>query len=154
MLNKLLAFVCVLVIGTTALMAQGLDTPANKDDWEEINFEFDSSILTDGYPSLLRLSDLLKQNSYYRVTLEGHTDFVGPDNYNQALSQRRAETVREFLFKYGAGASQVTLAPHGEGQTVLWQQVHVVRTVSRRSRLPPTRARGPCPPRLREQSTR
>ena len=59
--------------------------------------------MTDGYPSLLRLSDLLKQNSDYRVTLEGHTDFIGSDSYNQALSQRRAETVREFLVKYGAG---------------------------------------------------
>ncbi len=115
MLNKLLASVGALILGTSALMAQGLETQANRDDWEEINFEFDSSILTDGYPSLLRLSDLLKQSSDYRVTLEGHTDFIGSDSYNQALSQRRAETVREFLVKYGAGATQVTLAPHGEG---------------------------------------
>ena len=40
--------------------AQGLDTRASKDDWEEINFEFDSAVLSDGFPSLLRLADLLK----------------------------------------------------------------------------------------------
>ena len=39
--------------------AQGLTTTASKDDWEEINFEFNSSILSDGYPSLLRLAELL-----------------------------------------------------------------------------------------------
>ena len=39
-------------VGMTFLFAQGLDTPASKDDWEEINFEFNSSVLVDGFPTI------------------------------------------------------------------------------------------------------
>ena len=46
------------------LFAQGLNTTASKDDWEEINFEFNSPVLTDGYPSLLRLAEMLQQNTW------------------------------------------------------------------------------------------
>ena len=48
-------------LSVPCLFAQGLNTTASKDDWEEINFEFNSPVLTDGYPSLLRLAELLQQ---------------------------------------------------------------------------------------------
>jgi len=43
----------------TGIWAQGLNVPpgVSKDDWEEINFEFNSSVLVDGFPSLLRLAE-------------------------------------------------------------------------------------------------
>ena len=63
------ALVCLLLAGL--VFGQGLNTTQTKDDWEEINFEFDSAILTDGFPSLLRLAELLGQHSDYRVTLVG-----------------------------------------------------------------------------------
>ena len=86
-----LLLVLIVVCGLTAsLFAQGLTTTQTKDEWEEINFVFNSAILTDGYPSLLRLADLLKQNPDYRVRLEGHADHIGPDAYNQRLGMRRA----------------------------------------------------------------
>ena len=90
------------------LSGQGLNTTAKPDDWEEINFEFNSSVLTDGYPSLLRLADLLKAHPDYRVKLDGYTDQVGGEKYNQALAQKRANMVRDFLVKYGTGAGQIT----------------------------------------------
>jgi len=49
------------VLFASCLFAQGLQTTATKDDWEEINYEFNSSILSDGYPTLLRLAELLQQ---------------------------------------------------------------------------------------------
>src|ERR1700731_1800693 len=84
------------------LQAQGLDTQASKDDWEEINFDFNSSVLVDGFPSLLRLSELLQANAGYKVRVEGHTDGIGSDSFNQKLGLDRANTVRDFLVKYGA----------------------------------------------------
>lgn len=91
-----------------ALFGQGLETNASPADWEEVNFEFDSAILSDGYPSLLRLAELLKQNPDYRLQLEGHTDSLGSVPYNERLGLQRANTVKEFLVKYGANASQIT----------------------------------------------
>ena len=64
----------LVAIGALGLMAsyiyaQGLNVPAGqtKDDWEEINFEFNSSILSDGYPSLLRLAEVLGEHHDYKV---------------------------------------------------------------------------------------
>ncbi len=99
-----------LVLTASFLYAQGLTPPSNqaKDDWEEINFEFNSSILSDGYPSLLRLAELLGQHRDYKVRLSGYTDFVGSQQANQRLALSRANAVRDFLVKYGALASQIT----------------------------------------------
>src|SRR6201997_3837090 len=99
---KKLAAIGALGLLTSALFAQGLNTGGQtKDDWEEINFEFNSSILSDGYPSLLRLAEILHQHPDYRVKVVGNTDFVGSEHYNDRLAQRRADTVRDFLVKYG-----------------------------------------------------
>src|SRR4051812_27988071 len=98
----------------SCLFAQGLQTSATKDDWEEINYEFNSSILSDGYPTLLRLSELLQQHRDYRIKVEGHTDYVGSLAYNEKLALARANTVKDFLTKYGAGAAQISVSGQGK----------------------------------------
>ena len=94
--------------------AQGLDTHASKDDWEEINFDFNSSVLVDGFPSLLRISALLQMNSTYKVKIEGHTDRIGSAAYNEKLGLARANAVRDFLVKYGARAAQIETSSRGK----------------------------------------
>src|SRR5436190_4237038 len=112
---KRLAGIGVLGLLASCLYAQGLNTGGqSKDSWEEINFEFNSSILSDGYPSLLRLGDLLGQHPDYRVRVTGHTDYVGSAAYNDKLALARAEAVKAFLVKYGAGAAQITTAGDGK----------------------------------------
>ena len=108
---SLLLLLCGFV---SSLFAQGLNTQARPDDWEEINFEFNYSVLTDGYPSLLRLGELLRAHPDYRVHVEGHTDSVGSNAYNDKLAQARANTVRDFLVKYGASANQLTTSGQGK----------------------------------------
>jgi len=99
----------------SSLFAQGLSTGGQtKDDWEEINFEFNSSILSDGYPSLLRLAELLGQHRDYKVKVTGHTDYVGSASYNDKLATKRAEAVKAFLVKYGVNDAQVTTAGDGK----------------------------------------
>src|ERR1044071_2503544 len=112
---KKLAAVSALGLMASGLFAQGLNTGGQqKDDWEEINFEFNSSILSDGYPSMLRLADLLSQHRDYRVKVTGHTDFVGSVAYNDKLALARANAVKAFLVKYGANADQITTAGDGK----------------------------------------
>jgi len=132
MLKRSLLFALLASLSVVGLWGQGLETNAQKDDWEEINFEFDSSILTDGYPSLLRLAELLNEHSDYKVTLEGNTDFRGPDAYNQGLGARRAETVQAFLVKYGASASQVEIISRGEGAPKVSNETDEGRFMNRR----------------------
>ena len=130
--RKTYALIAFALCGALSLSAQGLDTDARPDDWEEINFEFDSSILSDGYPSLLRLADLLKANSDYTVELIGHTDFRGSDEYNVGLGMRRAETVKSFLLKYGAADGQATIRTQGEGQPKVSNESDEGRFMNRR----------------------
>src|SRR5262249_44292603 len=108
--------VSVVAIGVFAssLFGQGLQTKATKDDWEEINFEFNSSILSDGYPTLLRLAELLQQHRDYKVKVVGNTAFLWSGAYNEKLALARANTVRDFLTKYGAAANQISVSGQGK----------------------------------------
>src|SRR5215475_14250209 len=100
---KKLAALGALGLLASGLFGQGLNTGGQtKDSWEEINFEFNSSILSDGYPSLLRMAELLQQHRDYRLKVTGHTDYVGSAAYNDRLALHRAEAVKAFLVKYGA----------------------------------------------------
>src|ERR1700735_1698754 len=101
------ALLCAIPLVAIGVSAQGLDTKASPADWEEINFEFNSSVLVDGFPSLLRLSELLQKNPGYKVKVEGHTDTIGDSSYNIKLGLARATAVRDFLVKYGASAGQI-----------------------------------------------
>lgn len=114
-LQKSGAVILLLLLAATGLFAQTPPpTSATKDDWEEINFEFNSSILVDGFPSLLRVSELLQKNPTYRVRVEGHTDVIGNQQFNEKLGLARANSVREFLVKYGANTNQITVITRGK----------------------------------------
>ncbi len=107
-------------IGALGLMASGLFAQGlspggqTKDSWEEINFEFNSSILSDGYPSLLRLADIMNQHTDYRLKITGNTDIVGSAAYNDKLALSRSESVKAFLVKYGVSAGAVSTAGNGK----------------------------------------
>ena len=124
------------------LFGQGLNTTASKDDWEEINFEFNSHILTDGYPSLLRLAELLQKHPDYKVKIEGHADVIGSNRYNERLGLRRAETVKAFLVKYGANANNLTTASFGETQPKIPDRSKEARFMNRRVFMTVTDASG------------
>ena len=130
-MKKLVALGAIGVF-TSCLFAQGLTTSATKDDWEEINFEFNSSILSDGYPSLLRLADLLKQHGDYRVAVNGHTDNIGSAAFNEKLALARATTVKDFLVKYGATAAQITIASEGKAKPAVENKSKEGRFINRR----------------------
>ncbi len=85
----------------------------DKGDWEEVNFEFNSSILVDGFPSMLQMADILSKHPDYRIDIVGHCDSIGGKSYNDALALKRAETVSAFLVKYGAQAGQITASGKG-----------------------------------------
>lgn len=130
--QRYLLLLVLFSIFSYSLFGQGLNTSASKDDWEEINFEFNSPVLTDGYPSLLRLAELLQQNSGYKLKLEGHADVIGSNAYNQRLGDRRATAVRDFLIKYGANAGQISIQSFGETQPKVESRSKEARFMNRR----------------------
>jgi len=140
---KKLAAIGALGLLASCLYAQGLNTGGQqKDDWEEINFEFNSSVLSDGYPSLLRLAEMLGQHRDYRVKVTGHTDYVGSARYNDRLAQRRADAVKAFLVKYGVPDSQITTAGDGKRAPEVDNRTKEGRFMNRRVVLTVTDAGG------------
>jgi hypothetical protein len=149
MLRKSAALLMFLTMAAAA-WGQGLNVPpgVTKDDWEEINFEFNSSVLVDGFPSLLRLSELLQQNPGYKVQVDGHTDVIGGTQYNDRLGLARANAVRDFLIKYGAQAGQITATSEGKvnprypGQKDVYTKTDEARYMNRRVSLTVMDAQG------------
>jgi OOP family OmpA-OmpF porin len=68
-----------------------------------VNFDFDKSDITKAdVAELKKAIDFLWKYPNAKVKLEGHTDSNGTEEYNQKLSERRAEAVRQYLIKEGA----------------------------------------------------
>jgi OOP family OmpA-OmpF porin len=65
--------------------------------------------------SLDDLAEILKRNEAVNLTIEGHTDSDGDDAYNMTLSQKRTESVKEYLVS--RGVSETRLVPIGYGET-------------------------------------
>jgi outer membrane protein OmpA-like peptidoglycan-associated protein len=66
------------------------------------------------YSTMDRLATVLKEDASRKVLIEGHTDSVGSDEYNQSLSERRAASVQAALFERGVAASQISTVGKGE----------------------------------------
>lgn len=81
------------------------------------HFEFDSARLTAAGESALDVVvSTMREHADLRVRCEGHTDSVGSDAYNQALGQRRADAVRQYLVDQGIDGSRVTAVSFGESR--------------------------------------
>ena len=66
------------------------------------------------------------------VIIEGHTDSVGDDNYNQGLSQRRADSVRSYLVRQGIDPARITVFGAGESAPVAGNESATGRQQNRR----------------------
>jgi outer membrane protein OmpA-like peptidoglycan-associated protein len=83
-----------------------------------INFEFDSAILqTDAYINLKKLCAVLQRLEGQQFMIGGHTDSKGSSAYNQALSERRAMVVRDYLIRR-CNIPAANLSAQGFGKTL------------------------------------
>jgi outer membrane protein OmpA-like peptidoglycan-associated protein len=82
--------------------------------------------------SLDRLADYLKTHPQTKVLIEGHTDSRGSEEYNEALSQRRADAVARALVERGASADAVHAVGRGKGYPVATNDTAEGRQQNRR----------------------
>lgn len=80
-----------------------------------VNFEFDSADLTDeAEQNLAKIAEVFLEFPDTDLMIEGHTDNTGNDDYNMKLSERRANSVQDYLVKSGVEASRMTVKAYGE----------------------------------------
>lgn len=73
-------------------------------------------IRDDAQPTLLKLAEVLKTNPNTRIQLSSHTDCRSSDDYNQTLSQKRAESAVSFLIAQGINPDRLVARGYGESQ--------------------------------------
>lgn len=99
-----------------------------------VNFDFDRSEVKPEYlDEIQEVTDFMEQYPDVVVELEGHTDSVGTEQYNEGLSQRRANAVRQVMLdRFGISAGRVTARGFGEGQPVASNDTAAGRAQNRR----------------------
>jgi outer membrane protein OmpA-like peptidoglycan-associated protein len=85
---------------------------------DEVHFEFDSPTVKSESHDLLRriVNFIITHPNIGEVTIEGHADAVGTDEYNRALSEKRAEATRALLVRFGLPASMLRAVGHGRAK--------------------------------------
>ncbi|MBU1002970.1 MAG: OmpA family protein [Proteobacteria bacterium] len=81
-----------------------------------INFDFDSAMIRDDMMPILDEAAQMLMKADRPSVLEGHTCNIGPDAYNQGLSERRAQSVKQYLV--GKGIPAVKLGASGMGESM------------------------------------
>lgn len=85
---------------------------------ERMNFDFDSDDLS-SMSSPVVLADFLMSSSLpLLLTIEGHTDEIGSDQYNHKLSKSRAESLRDELVKFGVDEESIVVFPRSESMPI------------------------------------
>lgn len=80
-------------------------------------FGFDKDTLRpEAIETLNQLAARLGDSNVQSARVEGHTDFMGSEQYNQALSERRATRVANYLVEHGVPASKISAVGLGESQ--------------------------------------
>jgi outer membrane protein OmpA-like peptidoglycan-associated protein len=101
-----------------------------------LKFEFDRDELRPEDRELLsRIAGILLTSQDYTVSVNGHTDDVGSAEYNQKLSERRAQTVRDYLVKAGLPADIVSVTGHGKSLPLVRGTSDAARAKNRRVEL-------------------
>ena len=82
---------------------------------EDVYFDFDRSELTEKAKELLaQVGELLLKEQRFTITIEGHTDARGTEDYNFTLGAKRAMKVKEFLAAYGIENSRMESVSYGK----------------------------------------
>lgn len=86
----------------------------------------------DAAPFLDKIARLLRDKTQKTVSLEGHTDNVGSIEFNQGLSERRAESVRLAMLKRGVPVERLQAKGFGLNQPIAPNDSDIGRSINRR----------------------
>jgi len=99
-----------------------------------LNFDFNKSIIKDkDIPQLKKAVEFITKHKGSKIRVEGHTDSVGSDAYNQALSERRAKAVVDYFVSQGAvKRADISSVGYGEKKPIATNDTDAGRAQNRR----------------------
>jgi peptidoglycan-associated lipoprotein len=104
--------------------------------FEDVHFDFDRYTLR---PEALRILDeavaAMQNDPTLNLTIEGHTDSIGTNEYNMALGERRASSVRDYLVSRGIAATRLRTVSFGEENPKFDNSREETRRLNRRAAL-------------------
>lgn len=99
----------------------------------DVLFDTDSAALKAGaHSEISRVARVLNEYPQTSIVVVGHTDSTGSEEHNQALSERRAQSVKNALIDQGVSASRVTTVGYGETQPIASNYTPEGRQMNRR----------------------
>jgi len=98
-----------------------------------VNFDFDSDkIKPEAYPILDKIADKLKEDSSMRAVVEGHCDYMGSEEYNLDLSERRAKSISQYLVQKGIVEAKLSSFGYGKSRPIESNETESGREKNRR----------------------
>ncbi len=91
-----------------------------------------SAVRADFYPVLDAVADVLKEYNKTSISVSGHTDNVGRDDYNMQLSQDRASSVGQYLTSRGVASGRISATGYGKSMPVADNSTEAGRSQNRR----------------------
>ncbi len=99
----------------------------------DMMFDTNSSVLNPGaYDEINRLAEILNKYPQTYIRIEGHTDSTGTEEYNQKLSEKRAEAVKNALIGRNVNPKRVNTVGFGMAKPIASNDTEVGRQMNRR----------------------
>ncbi len=119
--------------GTTEPEESALVQAERQVYFPNVNFDFNSRKLNAlGKGRVKQISELLKASGDMKIVLQGHTDYMGSDAYNQKLGMDRAEAVRQELVSLGVPAERLATVSFGMSKPIYTEKEDWARAINRR----------------------
>ena len=114
----------------TQLLDEGMIVPLNN-----IFFQFGKfALLPSSIPELKRVASIVKKSGF-KVEIIGHTDYIGETEMNQTLSEKRAQSVKDFFISEGCDAGKLVTKGFGERKPASTNKNEIGRAKNRRVEL-------------------
>lgn len=137
--NKMMKFTHTVFTGKAAAKAAPKADPcAGRMVLRGVEFGFDKAEITGSSSVILDVAvEQLQRCPNIPMEIDGHTDSIGAENYNQGLGQRRAEAVKDYFVSKGVRSSRLTARSFGESRPVASNDTEDGRQTNRRVELHP-----------------
>jgi peptidoglycan-associated lipoprotein len=105
-----------------------------KDIFADVHFDYDRYDISEkDRPTLQNIAGWLLKNTSAKLSIEGHCDERGTNEYNLALGDRRAKAARDYLIALGVAAGRIEMLSYGEEMPVCKEQTEECWAKNRRA---------------------